>query len=218
MNRPDHETAFLPGQPLAVLTVDDSLIDAELSRHALASHGYAVRMDVVSEHAEFSRRLNGMNYDVVLSEYDLAQWNGGAVLTRLAQLRPDLPFILVTGALDDAAAAEVIDQGADDYVLKHQLGRLPLAVRRVLRERRLRAERHHALEERERLLRQLESTLAEVRRLNGLLPICVACHRFLSVQGFWSRVETYLERHTDLRISPSLCPDCTAQAETRLLN
>jgi len=211
MSRRGFETAFVTGHPLRVLMVEDSPSDAELSLHALRRHGYNVCADIVSQPEEFMQRLSKAVYDVVLSDYDLPKWSGLDVLDQLETLEQDIPFILVTGALDDATAAEMIDKGADDYILKDRLGRLPLAVRRVLREKRLLEERRRTGEERERLIRKLQETLAEVRRINGLLPVCVTCKRILSAKGHWSRLEVYIERYSEARVSPSLCPDCASK-------
>jgi len=211
MSRRGFETAFVTGQPLRVLMVEDSPADAELSLQALRWHGYNVSADIVSTAEDFTQKLSKAVYDVVLSDYQLPEWSGLEALDQLNKLEQDIPFILVTGALDDASAAKIIDQGADDYVLKEGLGRLPLAVRRVLREKRLLDERKRSAEERERLIRKLQETLAEVRRINGLLPVCVTCKRILSVKGYWNRLEVYIERYSEARVSPSLCPDCASK-------
>jgi len=212
------ETAFVKGQPLHILIVEDSPADAELCLLALQHHGYNARADIVSTPDDFIHKLSTAHYDVVLSDYDLPEWNALDVLEQLEKLQQDIPFILVTGALDDETAAKVIDKGTGDYILKDRLGRLPLAVRRLVRERRLLDERKLASEERERLIKKLEATLAEVKRLNGLLPICVTCKRILSTKGFWSRVEIYIEKYSDARVSPSLCPDCASKLYPECFN
>jgi CheY-like chemotaxis protein len=210
MSRRSFETNFVPGQPLRVLIVEDSPADAELASRALQGHGYDVRVDVVSTANAFAAKLSQEIYDVILCDYNLAGWSGLEALNLLERLQQDVPFILVTGRLDDSTAAVFIDNGVDDYVLKDRLGRLPLAVRRVLREQRLLEERKKSAAERERLIQKLEETLAEVKRLNGLLPICITCKRVLSVKGYWSRIEVFIERNSDARVSPSLCPTCAA--------
>ena len=191
--------------------VEDIPADAEQSLQALRRHGYNVCADIVASREGFSLYLGRGRYDVVLSELSLPEWTAADVLEQLETLQQNVPFILVTRGLDEAVAMRLIDQGADDYVFKDRLSRLPLAVRRVLRERRLLEERRLAAAERERLIRKLEETLSEVKRINGLLPVCVTCKRILSDQGFWSRMEAYIERHSEARVSPSLCPDCAAR-------
>ena len=198
-------------RPLRVLMVEDVPADAELCLRALRAHGYNVSADIVAVREHFSQRVGQAKYDVVLSELALPDWGAVEVLGQLEKLQQDVPFILVTRGLDETVAIQLIDEGADDYVFKDRLSRLPLAVRRVLRERRLLQERRAAAAERERLIRKLEETLSEVKRINGLLPVCVTCKRILSEKGFWSRMEAYIERHSEARVSPSLCPECAAR-------
>jgi CheY-like chemotaxis protein len=214
----DYETSFFVGQPLKALVVENCPADADRTVKALEDHGYTVRADVVATAEEFMQKLSEQTYDVVLSELALPGWTGLDVLDLLNDLLQQTPFILVTSAHVDDTAARLIDRGADDYVLKDQLARLPLAVRRVMREQRLFAELKRGAEERERLIRSLQETLAEVKRLNGLLPVCVSCKRVLSAQGFWNRIEVFIERHSDARISPSLCPACSAKTEPQHFN
>jgi GAF domain-containing protein len=54
----------------------------------------------------------------------------------------------------------------------------------------------------------LEHALAEVKTLRGLLPVCAHCKKVRDDEGLWSRIETYLSKHTDTQITHSLCPDC----------
>ena len=218
MKRKGFETAFFVGQPLRVLLVEDAEADAELTVNALKKHGYRPQVDLVATPEEFTERLSKGTYDVVLSDFNLPGWTGLEVLELLVSLQQDAPFILVAGALSDMLAAELIDRGADDYVLKDQLERLPLAVRRVLRERRLLAERQSAVTERERLITKLQDALAEVKRLTGLLPLCVTCKRVLSTKGYWSRIELFIENNSEARISPSLCPDCADKVTLKHYN
>lgn len=54
----------------------------------------------------------------------------------------------------------------------------------------------------------LERTLARVNTLHGLIPMCSLCKKIRDDAGFWTRVESYISKHTDARISHGLCPDC----------
>jgi transcriptional regulator with GAF, ATPase, and Fis domain len=56
--------------------------------------------------------------------------------------------------------------------------------------------------------RSLERALAQVKTLHGLLPICSSCKKIRDDAGFWTRVESYLSKHTDAQFSHGLCPDC----------
>lgn len=62
--------------------------------------------------------------------------------------------------------------------------------------------------EREALLVELKKTLAEVRTLRGIVPICAACKRIRDGDGKWRPVETYVTAHTNAQFSHGLCPEC----------
>lgn len=55
---------------------------------------------------------------------------------------------------------------------------------------------------------RLTKALADVRELSGLLPVCAWCHRLRDDQGYWSKVDSFLERHTRAEITHSICPEC----------
>lgn len=54
----------------------------------------------------------------------------------------------------------------------------------------------------------LENALAEVKTLSGLLPICASCQKIRNDKGYWDRIETYIQAHSEATFSHSLCPDC----------
>ena len=65
-----------------------------------------------------------------------------------------------------------------------------------------------AEEERERLVRELQHALAEVKTLQAILPICSYCRRVRDDENYWHTVEGYLSRHTSTLFSHSICPSC----------
>jgi len=69
-------------------------------------------------------------------------------------------------------------------------------------------ERKRAEEERERLLSELQTALAEVRTLREILPICSYCRRVRDDENYWHSVETYISEHTSTRFSHGICPSC----------
>jgi PAS domain S-box-containing protein len=68
--------------------------------------------------------------------------------------------------------------------------------------------RKQAEEERERLVRELQAALAEVRTLQEILPICSYCKKIRDDENYWQTVESYISRHTNTRFSHSICPAC----------
>ncbi len=135
--------------PLRVLIVEDSEVDTMLLMRELRRGGF----DPVHERVETSEAmmtaLQERTWDLIISDYALPQFGGAAALALFQQKGLDIPFIVVSGALGEERAVEMMKAGAHDYVLKHNLARLVPAVRREL----------DGAEQR-RLRRQNEATMA----------------------------------------------------------
>jgi PAS domain S-box-containing protein len=125
---------------LHVLIVEDNPLDAELMVAILKRAGFPVSFEVVDEPAAFAGALAKLNPDLILSDHNLRTWTGFDALTTLKGSGKDIPFLVVTATLGDEAAVDYIKQGAADYMLKHRLDRLPVAVRQALRDKAHRAE------------------------------------------------------------------------------
>lgn len=82
---------------------------------------------------------------------------------------------------------------------------IPYAVRIVVRDISKRKELEN---EREALVNELEKALEQVKTLQGLIPICSSCHKIRDDNGFWQRLEEYIEAHSDAEFSHGICPDC----------
>jgi len=65
--------------------------------------------------------------------------------------------------------------------------------------------------ERENLVHKLQTTMAEVKTLNGLLPICASCKKIRNDQGYWQNVEEYVHQHSGAEFSHGICPECLAK-------
>jgi len=70
------------------------------------------------------------------------------------------------------------------------------------------SERKAAEAERDRLIRELQSALARVKYLSGILPICASCRKIRDKEGFWHDLEIYILQHTDADFTHGICPDC----------
>ena len=62
--------------------------------------------------------------------------------------------------------------------------------------------------ERENLIKELRSALAEIKTLRGILPICSFCKNIRDDRGYWEQVDVYMHRHSLADFSHSICPDC----------
>jgi len=63
-------------------------------------------------------------------------------------------------------------------------------------------------EDKQKLFNRLQTALADIRELKGLLPICSNCKKIRNDQGYWQILEGYLGEHTDVTFTHGICPDC----------
>lgn len=80
------------------------------------------------------------------------------------------------------------------------------------------AERKRDAQERARLILELQQALAEIKTLQGLIPICAWCHKVRDDAGFWQKLETYLGAETGATFSHSICPTCEQRAHDEITN
>jgi two-component system cell cycle sensor histidine kinase/response regulator CckA len=134
----------LQEQPIRILHLEDNPDDAEMCMRSLGQSGLDFRVKRVSKADEFKTECESRHYDVILGDYRLPGWTGLEAVRWLRSSGSIIPFILVTGELGSELAVECIKEGADDYVLKANLVRLPFAVRRAVDEARVRRQRDKA--------------------------------------------------------------------------
>ena len=119
---------------LRVLLVEDLASDAELELRELRRSGLIFDARIVETEVDFRRELGGFEPDVILSDFSLPRFSGMAALAIARELRPDLPFIFVSGTIGEENAVAALRSGATDYILKTNLQRFPSAVRRAISE------------------------------------------------------------------------------------
>jgi PAS domain S-box-containing protein len=150
---------------LRLLVVEDSEDDALLVVRDLRRAGWTVEFERVETATALSAALDAASWDVVVADYSLPGFSGPEALALIKARGLDLPFIIVSGTIGEAAAVAAMKAGAHDYVMKGHLARLAPVVDRELEEaadRRRRAQAERALfEEREwsRLLVEHASVL-----------------------------------------------------------
>ncbi|MDP9835484.1 two-component sensor histidine kinase/CheY-like chemotaxis protein [Neorhizobium huautlense] len=138
-----------------ILLLEDSLLDAELISEHLAKISPAPEILRVSSRPTYVQALEKRDFDVILSDFSLPDFDGMSALELAAAQVPDVPFIFVSGVLGEEMAIDAFRRGATDYVLKQRLIRLPAAVERALAEARERTERRRAEHQKELLVREL---------------------------------------------------------------
>jgi DNA-binding NarL/FixJ family response regulator len=120
---------------LRVLLLEDSEADAELIESELVRSGRRVVTCRVDTGPAFEAALLDFEPDLVISDHALGQFRSTAAVELSRSVRPALPFIVVSGALDEEVAVDALRRGADDYVVKTNLQRLVPAVETALAAR-----------------------------------------------------------------------------------
>jgi len=130
---------------------DASLIDRTLKKENVAFT--RIRVDT---RRDFTDALASFNPDIILSDHSLPQFNSIEALEICKQKKINIPFILVTGAVSEEFAVNCLKQGADDYILKVNLSRLPTAIQYAIRQREYENER---MKKEEKLRQQNEELI-----------------------------------------------------------
>ena len=133
-------------EQIVILLLEDSEIDAELLGAHLQKADLDFTLTRVANRRGFVDALEQQTWDLILADYSLPDFDGLSALSIARALRPELPFIFVSGVVGEEFATSALKRGASDYVMKRNLTRLATAVERVLEQARERWERQDAEE------------------------------------------------------------------------
>jgi diguanylate cyclase (GGDEF)-like protein/PAS domain S-box-containing protein len=140
-------------RPLSVLFVHRDADAVDCCLEELKKAQFIVNFDLVLTLAQCTQQLRSQSYDVVIAEYPSPSWRGPQALQLLHQTVQEIPLLFLTTAMGSESIAKLTADGAFDYVEQEHLAQLPMAVRRVVNEKKLRAE----LEEAGKALRHSQS-------------------------------------------------------------
>jgi len=174
-----------------MLMVEDVPADAEMTLRELARSGMEFVVRRVETEAELRRECVEFEPDIVVSDFALPKFDGLSALRVVRELRPDLPFIFLSGTIGEETAIESLRSGANDYVLKTNLARLPMAVRRALHDvdqRTRRLETEEALRLRDRAVEASVNPVVIVSAIDPNMPLVYVNRAFEQVTGY-SRAE-----------------------------
>lgn len=167
--KPARDNRPIPGAmkpALRILIVEDLANDSVLELRELdkAGIGYVARR--VETEIDMRRELSEFHPDIILSDFNLPKFDSLTALAMAKALRPDTPFVFVSGAIGAGQAIEALRMGATDYVLKSNPAQLVPAVQRAIRE----TEEHAAQRQAEAAVRQSQKKYESlVNAIDGIV-------------------------------------------------
>lgn len=193
-----------PPQPTRILVVEDEAIVAADLQDRLAALGYSVA-GWATTGEEAIALASEEKPDLVLMDIMLRGAMNGIEAARAVRSELHLPVIFLTANSNDAVLEEAKISEPFAYLLK------PFEERQLRTNIEMALYKNKMEQEREQLIRELRDALAKVKTLSGLLPICAWCKNVRDDTGYWTRVEAYLEKHSDAKFSHGVCPDCARE-------
>ena len=114
--------------PLRILIVEDLPTDVEIVKREIKKANISCIFRSVDTREDFISALNEFKPDLILSDYSLPQFDGMQALHLTKELDQTIPFIIVTGSMNEEIAVKCIKEGADDYVIKEHIRQLAPAI------------------------------------------------------------------------------------------
>jgi PAS domain S-box-containing protein len=169
---------------LKILYLEDSATDADLAERLLKKSGLDFTMKIVSNRKDYVEALETYDPDVILSDHSLFQFDSLEALALYKQSKYNIPFILVTGAVSEEFAVTILKEGADDYLLKGNLIRLPNAILQAYERKKAENEREMANENLQILFENIDEVFFSIDMINNkFLQVSDACIKIYGIES-----------------------------------
>jgi PAS domain S-box-containing protein len=149
-------------QPIRILFAEDLPTDVEMAKREIRKGGIEFISKVVDTETDFRKELEEFKPDIVISDYSMPTFDDMSALKITREHSRHKPFVVLTGSMNEETAVACMKAGANDYVIKEQIKRLPYAIKEAI-------EKGVAREEKQKIEQQLRQSLEEYRDLiNGM--------------------------------------------------
>ncbi len=145
-------------QTIRILFVEDLPSDVEIAKREIEKENIQFTCKVVDTENEFRNELSGFDPDIVISDYSMPVFDGMSALRIAKSFNRNIPFIILTGSMNEETAVACMKAGANDYVIKEKIKRLPFAVMEAIEKSKVRVEK-------ERFQKELIESEAKYRSL-----------------------------------------------------
>ena len=187
-------------KPRIIIVEDEGIVALQI-KTSLEQRGYAVA-GIFASGEEALASIEATKPDLTLMDMKLQGDLDGIKTADLIRTRYGLPVIFLTAHSEDVTIQRAKKAEPYGYILKpFNAQELFIAVEVALHK--------HAMDrEKEKLTQELKEALDKVKRLSGLLPICVSCKKIRNDKGYWTRIEQYIQEHSEAEFSHGICNDC----------
>jgi len=156
---------------IKILHLEDNPADAEIIERVLRKSNLKFSIQIAESKKQYVDALDHFKPDVILSDHSLPQFNSLDAIKIYKEHLYEIPFILITGTVSEEFAITSIKEGADDYILKSNLIRLPSAIEQALKVRKIEREKRRANSELELINKELNTFIYKAAHdLRG--PVC----------------------------------------------
>ena len=199
-----------------VLIVDDEPMSVKILSRLLETD-YAILM--AHSGREALEVISNGAPDIILLDLMMPGMDGYEVYKAIRQIPglDGIPVLFITALPDVECEAMGLEMGASDYIHKpFSADLVRLRIKNHLafsQERSLLLQRSRELQE---MNAKLEATLARVKLLEGIIPICMYCHKIRDDKGAWNRLVEYISAHSEAMFSHGICPECAVEQRVSL--
>jgi CheY-like chemotaxis protein len=184
------------------MIVEDQWVTADDLKRTLERLGYTIS-SVVGYGENAVEKAESDMPDLILMDIVLKGEMDGIEAANQIHSRLNIPVIYLT-AFDSRSALERAKITEPfGYMIK------PFQERELHSTIEMALYKHRVEDEKERLIKDLQTALSKVKELSGLIPICASCKKIRDGKGDWNQIETYIHDHSEADFTHSVCPDCS---------
>jgi len=192
---------------LKILIAEDDYMVAREIRFLLEKIGYS-NIEEAGDGDDAVQKAKALSPDLILMDIKMPKMDG-IEASRIIQKNSPAPVVVISAHESPEMLELANEAGISAYLTK------PIEEAELDRAITIAVARHRDLKEIRRLNRELEErndelykALEEIKTLRGILPMCSFCNKIRDEKGEWVRVDAYIYRHSEAKISHGLCPDC----------
>ena len=192
---------MIADKTIKILVAEDEYLVSEDIIRGLKANGY-VNIIEASDGEEAYEKTCSLKPDLILMDIKMPKCDGIQTARKIQECCPT-PIVIITAYESPDTIVNAGAAGVSAFLTK------PPQQDDIERAIVIAMARHAELMEVRRLNKKLEQALEEVKRLQGILPICANCKKIRDDTGYWQQIESYIRDHSEAKFSHGICPDCT---------